>query len=178
MIDDIIIIDNVIPKVYQDLIENNLLGEMHSHWLLLDDISYGHDHVTGMSNPGLVHPLKVDNQIKSPLFNLVLPMVLLALDRAGWKYTDTVMARSFLQFPKDVSTPNNSHIDLEMPHVVCLYYVNDCDGPTIIYEPGSNNIKKIIDPQKGKAVVFDGKYYHSSSNPTTTRRCIINFDIV
>ena len=178
MIDNIFVFDNIVPKSYQDMIESMLLGEMNSHWLLLDDISYGRDHVTGGSNPGLVHPLKIDNQIKSPLFNLVLPMVLLALDRADWKYTDTLMARSFLQFPKDVSTPNNSHIDLEMPHVVCLYYVNDCDGPTVIYEPGSDKIKKIINPQKGRAVVFDGKYYHSSSNPTTTRRCIINFDIV
>lgn len=178
MIDNIIVIDNVIPKSYQDLIEASLLGEMNAHWLLLDDISYGHSNNLAKTNPGLVHPLKVDNQIKSPLFNLVLPMVLLSLDRVGWKYTDTLMARSFLQFPKDVSTPNNSHIDLEMPHVVCLYYVNDCDGPTIIYEPRSNKIKKTIDPQKGRAVVFDGKYYHSSSNPTTTRRCIINFDIV
>lgn len=178
MINDIVIIDDVIPKNYQDLIESNLLGEMNAHWLLLDDISYGRDRVIDKSNPGLVHPLKIDNQVKSPIFNLVLPMVLISLDHVGWKYHNTLMARSFLQYPKEVSTPNNSHIDLEVPHVVCLYYVNDCDGPTVIYEPGTTNIKQSINPQKGRAVVFDGKYYHSSSNPTTKRRCIINFDIV
>ena len=177
MIDDIIIIDNIIPKAYQDLIEASLLGEMNAHWLLLDDISYGHGKDLAKTNPGLVHPLKVDNQIKSPLFNLVLPMVLLSLEHAKYKYTDTVMARSFLQFPKDTSTPNNSHIDLEFPHVVCLYYVNDCDGPTTIYSDTGSNIKQIVQPQKGRAVIFDGKYYHSSSNPTTTRRGIINIEI-
>lgn len=178
MINDVYIFDDVIPKSYQDLIELNLLGEMNAHWLLLDDISYGQGHTASISNPGLVHPLKIDNQIKSPLFNLVLPMVLISLDRINWKYTDTIMARSFLQFPKEISTPNNSHIDLEMPHVVCLYYVNDCDGPTVIYEPGSTNILQTINPQKGRVVIFDGKYYHSSSNPTNSRRCIINFDII
>lgn len=178
MIDTVHIFDNIIPKSYQDLIEASFLGEMNAHWMLLDDISYGSDRIVEKSNPGLVHPLKLDNQIKSPLFNLVLPMVLISLDRISWKYTDTIMARSFLQFPKAVSSPNNSHIDLELPHIVCLYYVNDCDGPTVIYEPNSTNVMTTINPQKGRVAIFDGKYYHSSSNPTSERRCIINFDIV
>lgn len=190
MIDDIVIIDDAIPKSYQDAIEHNLLGEMMSSWLLLNDISYGSENPLGSFNPGLVHPIKVDGQIKSPLFNFLLPLIFFSLDKINYTYRDTFMARSFLQFPKASSIPNNPHTDLTIPHLVCLYYVNDSDGDTIIYNETLDNvlpnevetaqftIKHRITPKKGKVVLFDGKYYHSSSNPTIDRRCIVNFDII
>ena len=39
------------------------------------------------------------------------------------------------------------------------------------------NIIKRISPKKGRALVFNGNRYHSSSGPTKDIRCIINFDI-
>ncbi len=190
MIDNIVVIENVVPKSYQDAIEHSLLGEMMSSWLLLNDISYGSENLLEKFNPGLVHPIKVDGQIKSPLFNFLLPLVFFSLEKINYQYKDTFMARSFLQFPKLKSVTNNPHTDLTMPHLVCLYYVNDSDGDTIIYNetlddvlPNEVNktqftIKQQISPKKGKIVMFDGKYYHSSSSPTTDRRCIVNFDVV
>ena len=177
MIDNIYIFDDLVSKNYQNLLEYSLLGEKNTSWLLLDDISYSNNTSLEKLNPGLVHPLKVDNQVVSPLFNLSLPLVLTALDKINWMYTNTIMARSFLQFPKAIVESNNIHVDLEIPHIVCLYYVNDSDGPTTIYD-NMGAIKKQIDPKKGRILVFDGKYYHSSSNPTVDKRCIINFDVV
>ena len=190
MIEDIVIIENVIPKAYQDAIEHNLLGEMMSSWLLLNDISYGSENPLSTHNPGLVHPIKVDGQIKSPLFNFLLPLIFFSLDKIDYRYKDTFMARSFLQYPKERAVANNPHTDLTFPHLVCLYYVNDSDGDTVIYnetlddtlpeEVSKTNftVKKRIQPEKDKVVLFDGKYYHSSSNPTVNRRCVINFDVV
>ncbi len=178
MIDSIHVFDNLLPKNYQDLIENALLGEKNCNWLLLDDISYGGENRLENANPGLVHPLKVDNQVISPLFNLFLPLVLVALEKINCQYNNTIMARSFLQFPQAISTANNIHVDLEIPHTVCLYYVNDSDGPTRLYKQGTTEVIRQVDPKKGRILIFDGKYYHSSSNPTVNKRCIINFDIV
>ena len=190
MIDDIVIFEDIIPKSYQDAIEHNLLGEMMSSWLMLNDISYGSDNPLNSSNPGLVHPIKVDGQIKSHLFNFLLPLIYISLDKINFTYHDTLMARSFLQFPRNASITNNPHTDLTIPHLVCLYYVNDTDGDTVIYNETIDTVshdmitntkftvKQTISPKKGKIVLFDGKYYHSSSNPTSNRRCIVNFDLV
>ena len=193
MIDSIIVLDDIFPVTYQNFIEKSLLGEAQCQWLLLDDISYGavkDEFGVSKSKPGLVHPLKVDNQIKSHLYNLVLPLVFFSTGKINYQCKDVFQARSFLQFPSHISEANNPHIDLPFPHLVCLYYVNDSDGDTIIYKQTSDDvleenvsdtifeIHQTITPRKGRVVLFDGKYYHSSSNPAFTKRCIINFNVI
>ena len=66
--------------------------------------------------------------------------------------------------------PQTPHTDLKLedggliPHLVCLYYVDDSDGPTYFYDDDLNLIKE-ISPQKGLAVIFDGDILHAGSNP-------------
>jgi hypothetical protein len=87
------------------------------------------------------------------------------------------------------------HIDTWRPHWVAIYYVNDSDGDTIIfnetndtYNSGqtdinkslSNNftIKRRVTPKKGKVLIFEGKYYHTSSWPTVNKcRSVININL-
>ena len=81
------------------------------------------------------------------------------------------------------------HIDLHHPHTVFLYYINDADGDTVLYNYKSKNIKDIpnyedikiikkVKPKQGRVLVFDGMTWHSSTQPTKGPRCIINFDMV
>jgi len=103
--------------------------------------------------------------------------------------------RSFLQLSLDKNLIGNSidtpHIDMIEPHLVYLYYVNDCDGDTVIYDYISNGthtldipfyedikIKKKITPKQGMVVIFDGMTWHTSTQPTRGNRCIINFDMI
>ena len=67
-------------------------------------------------------------------------------------------------------TPQEPHVDLKyedgrsIPHLVCLYYINDSDGPTYFYSESGDIIEK-IEPKKGTAVIFDGSIMHAGSNP-------------
>lgn len=191
MINDIIVIDNIIPKSYQDLIEHKLLGETQSPWYIVNDVSYS-DHKFKTNNPGFVNVFYEKGEVTSPTLNLLLPLLHTCFDQANYKFNGTIITiRSFLQFPDGTpSTPNNPHVDSKFPHLVCLYYVNDADGDTVLYEQTSLTLpieeaatatfveKQRVTPKKGRVVIFDGKYYHSSSNPVNGRRCIINFDVV
>lgn len=84
------------------------------------------------------------------------------------------------------------HTNRDIPHLVMLYYVNDSDGDTILYDktlkdipfdidyPDENyelNIQHRISPQKGRILFFDGSVYHSPSTPTKSMRCIITLDL-
>ena len=84
------------------------------------------------------------------------------------------------QEPNTISTP---HYDNEEEHLAAVYYVNDCDGDTIIY----NEIKTYqnnklstrvrVSPKKGRMVLFNGMHLHTSEYPyTNDMRAIINFN--
>lgn len=77
---------------------------------------------------------------------------------------DTNQPRYVSQVPHtDLKFENGNSI----PHLVCLYYVNDSDGPTFFYDNDLNVIEK-VSPSRGTAVIFDGDTLHAGSNPILT----------
>ena len=80
------------------------------------------------------------------------------------------------------------HVDMPSPHTVCIYYVNDSDGHTYIFDkmfdqsnPDQTKFGeyKTVKPIKGRAVFFNGLYYHAGSSPIKDQsRIIINADLV
>jgi hypothetical protein len=82
------------------------------------------------------------------------------------------------------SLPENSN-----KHYVFLYYVNDSDGPTTIYNeaplpsnqkyaPENLTVLEQVLPAEGKAVFFEGSRVHSSSTPRISDfRCVININL-
>lgn len=84
----------------------------------------------------------------------------------------------------DANSIHYPHIDKVKQHLVFLYYVNDSDGDTILFDKkypyeDFNNLKIVdrVSPKAGRAIVFDGLRYHSSSSPVKNNiRCVININ--
>ncbi len=190
-INDVIIIDDVINKIYQHTLEDVLLEEMGASWFLLDDIAYPSSAIKNC-RPGIVHPMFEQNKgIMRPLYNLALPMVFESVSRINFKFSNVLRGRAFIQFPSNDNHANHPHIDTNDQHLVCLYYVNDSDGDTIIYNETADDVQNLpgldismltvrqtVAPKKGRVVLFNGRRYHSSSTPIKNKRCVINFDVV
>jgi hypothetical protein len=76
--------------------------------------------------------------------------------------------------------------DLEAKNYVLLCYINDSDGPTIIYNekyPVKSfkdlSVKEKINPKAGRAIFFEGDQYHSSSFPTNyNKRIVLNINLI
>ena len=75
------------------------------------------------------------------------------------------------------------HVDNEQNHYTLLYYVNNSDGPTYLfdnkYDGTKQNLNLIekVNPEQGRAILLDGHYYHASSNPIINDyRLVINFN--
>jgi hypothetical protein len=67
---------------------------------------------------------------------------------------------------------NNPHIDMYQKHKICIVYLNDSDGDTFIF----NDDKKIIQrvsPKKGRVLIMDGSFIHTSSHPIKSKYRII-----
>jgi hypothetical protein len=72
------------------------------------------------------------------------------------------------------STP---HRDRTEEHTVLIYYVNDSDGDTTIFDD-DGNVLRTVTPKRGRFLVFDGKYFHAGRHPILAdKRIVINFNI-
>lgn len=88
--------------------------------------------------------------------------------------------------------PKTANPVLGIPHIditggdpeklkTLLYYVNDADGPTTLYNEryserkiDSLTIKEEVHPAANKAVLFDADRYHCSCTPVNSKRIVIN----
>jgi hypothetical protein len=195
MIDNIIVIDNVVSKNYQDMIEEKTMLDLNFPWffnpsisthnpeLMLEEDSFGFSHLF-CSNT--VRPMQHISQF-------LIPLVYEACGAISFKVNEICMGRVFMTVPvKHKKSPRNMfHTDLPgEPHLVCLYYVNDSSGPTVITKLRDTDItqdninamadppiSRLVEPKKGRAVLFDGSLYHTSTDPDFGRRCIVNFSV-
>jgi hypothetical protein len=188
------IIDNFIPVSYQEEIKNTLLGNFFP-WSFVEDITYGGANPNRLKSPAAAHYFKNNGETKSNFYNLISPLAHLGASAVGYKFSKVIKCRSFLQYPLNPEIIERSidylHVDLNIDHLVVLYYVMDSDGDTFIVDKEREtnipiigatvddyNIIERVTPKQGRAVLFDGKYYHTAEQPKKNMRCIINFDIV
>ena len=197
MIDDIIVIDNAIPKNYQDEIEELLLGNNSFPWYFINDVTLTEDKLKNAQAealcPALTHVFyNESNPNYDQWFDFIKPLAYYACDKINYNVREIINSRTFLQLPthRPKIHSNYPHVDLPFPHLVCLYYVNDNEAHTNLYSQtiettSMKDIKstnfdliKQVEPKKGRCLFFNGKHYHSSSSPMNGPRCIINFDVV
>lgn len=195
MINGYQIIDNAIPKSYQDGIEDLMLGNNGFPWFYVNDVTLTQDRLDAANTepvtPAFNHVFYSLTTGYDSFYNFIRPLVYFSCEKINFTINDIIQARSFLQLPngRDLKR-NHPHVDLQYDHLVCLYYVNDNEAPTTLYKQtrfdtkmedlARTNFEPLIqcEPKKGRCLFFNGKHYHSSSSPTTTARCIINFDLV
>ena len=186
-----VVIDDVIPESLQTEYQDLIMSQRS--WFFIKDMSYARGELKHPSfgfNMLFKHP---EQGILSPLYEAVsVPIINSLLEKEKLDIKDIYFNRAFLQLPlseKFYKGQNGLHVDLAEPHYACVYYLNDSDGDTIIMEqstidtqPGSQGvdvkIHQRVTPKKGRMVVFDGRRYHCSSQPTQSYRAIINFDLV
>jgi hypothetical protein len=75
------------------------------------------------------------------------------------------------------------HTDYSSEHKTLVYYVNDTDGDTVFYNEWNDgtpreefSVERTVHPKMGRAIVFDGLQYHSTSYPTKDVRAFVNIN--
>jgi len=186
------IYNNIISKKEQEYLKN-IFYSNEFPWFYTADVTSSILNKK-QRRPAFSHIFMKDGNINSNYYDIVKKIS----DNVNKKIKKKLIpyqVRSFLQLSLDKNLIGNSidtpHIDMIEPHLVYLYYVNDCDGDTVIYDYISNGthtldipfyedikIKKKITPKQGMVVIFDGMTWHTSTQPTRGNRCIINFDMI
>jgi hypothetical protein len=194
---ELIEIANAIPKTYQDQVEQEL-GSSRMQWSFSDEIARAG---SGFKDnyPGFGHMAYLADErepLISPMSSLLLPILFVFCDKAGIDYNALLRIRVGL-FTRTLSAAkhHNPHVDYGEPHLTAVYYVNDADGDTVIFDQTFDDvsvadsgrhanesrftINRAICPRKGTMICFDGRHYHASSYPTkASKRIAVTFNFV
>lgn len=69
------------------------------------------------------------------------------------------------------------HTDYSYEHYVLIYYVNDSDGDTVLFDKNKKIMAKIT-PKKGRCLFFNGNILHAGGHPVDNfSRCVININL-
>lgn len=187
------VIDNLVPGIYANQLEG-LCTSKEFPWYLdynVSGVSPGTvaegANLKG-SQHGFFHMALNLDKATSPYFDKFFPLMYFMEEKTGVEINDILRIRVALTTSIGTEVQHYPHIDSESPHKVLLYYVNDSDGDTFMYnemhtqgmvKPSSYTLNQRVTPKKGRAVLFDGLRYHSSSKPvSTSARFIVNINFV
>ena len=166
--------DDIVPKFIQDSIEKTLLVNSEIPLFYVDNVATAVEERN--FSPGFSNCFYLPKENKVEGFSPLFLEVLYRLGNAANVSIDYIyQARVFVQVPPQIPSPDDIHVDLDEEHYVCLYYINDTDGDTIIFDDDRKEIQRIT-PKKGRIVFFDGSLEHCSSKPSKTTRAVINVD--
>ena len=179
--DSLVIIDDVISKGYQNLIESTL--NFHEFpWNFCDNITDaskmgGVEVITGFGS-NIFHS---DLNVKTEYADLLTPLLYEAVDKCekGQEIKKLFRIRAGMFVQNQTDKPHQAHVDSPDLHYTMLYYVNDSDGPTNIFDYKGENVIQEIEPKKGRAVIMTGDTYHSSSCPRNhINRIVVNYNFL
>jgi hypothetical protein len=179
---DIIVIDDVIDIEQQKAIEDLCVSENFG-WIFHQTSAYNKRSTTALpldfynnsvESPLFVHTLWNEWGRNSNMFSYFVPI----LDALPFEISNLLRVKVNLTLPVEGSTANTHsvpHVDyanITDSYITAIYYVNDSDGDTVIFNEqnghqGPLTVKQRITPKRGRVVIFDGALFHSGNNPST-----------
>ena len=188
--DDVMVFDDIIPPVYQnwliDCVKNPDLK-----WMIKDNAIS--DLFQGDPRNGYCafhYLFECEQGEVSSLCNAFMPLAL--------QFRDKLKAEALLRMRVNHVPAWCSNI-IQLPHVDSyvqnawnvVYYVDNSNGDTIIYNERTSNPQQYIEmvkqdtwtemtrvsPKRGRAVAFKGDLFHSSTTPVGTWRPVVNINL-
>lgn len=198
------IVDNFLPKSLQDKIEHNTRNIPWYYNPIISNDPYGESPKEISTTPNnlitdcslLSHNLFSEGRVQSEHFNTYQHILYFLEYKKNIRIKELIRARLRLTTPfpnHDESKYNPPHVDIKTSEVfhTFVYYINDSDGDTIIFNKQYRDKDPLFlnafyddleitfrsKPIKGTGLFFEGRYYHSGNCPIRHHtRYIVNFD--
>lgn len=142
-----------------------------------------------VDNGQFTHPVLDDERVFSEHIGLFIPILYFFAERAGVPVNKILRIRANMMMQDKAFTSNMynyPHVDIKDSRVF-LYYVNNSDGDTVLFNefdtghgmPDNFTVFKRNKPEKGSGIFFEGSRYHASCSPCNTlARFAINFNFI
>jgi hypothetical protein len=100
--------------------------------------------------------------------------------RTNTPITKLIRIKANLQLKQDRTDDqyNTMHVDGYEPHMVMIYYVNDSDGQTILFNK-NRQLEHRISAKAGMCLMFPGHILHAGQPPKLSqKRILINYNFL
>lgn len=193
---DLVVIDDIVPKDYQNWIEQIVINQQ-TPWYYTANCFHPNLKKDPRNVSGLFHYLYSQDTKQSPLFDALYPIVLSIGDKVKWNRMDKM---DIDLFPKQKSSIYH------LPHVsnfyrtgwTAIYYINNVlapdDGDTFIFNQKLEQftvdesekilkdnyfeIRNKVNPKKGRLIAFPSNYFHASSYASSADRYTVTINLV
>jgi hypothetical protein len=200
--EEILLIENIVPASFQDAVSYRVQGVNYFPWYLLpkighkdyENLNYIDKNITDES--GFYHMICDIGKAKSEHFDFFRSILEFYSEKTGKTISSILRIRARYTHPvinHSINKYSSPHVDFnsEVPYTTLVYYVNDSDGDTILFDkkfnPKEDQYNPIIEedlteiyrtsPKKGNGLVFNGHRYHAGNFPIAcSTRIVINFD--
>jgi len=187
------ILDNFIDRYHADKIEQEFSSNKFP-WYYLEQ-SLPLPAVTGFVNTSVFrHSFIVENKSNSDYVSLLTPFLEKITNVFSSKIEVASITANFLIPNQDLIGKHIiPHYDVKYENEVYnefqtytgLYYVNDSDGETILFNE-KQDIKPVLSftelgrviPKKNRFVFWNSQHYHSAPASATRNRFVINFNFI
>tara|TARA_R110002050_G_scaffold127252_1_gene248122 strand:+ start:1165 stop:1725 length:561 start_codon:yes stop_codon:yes gene_type:complete len=165
--------DDILPKEISDTIENLVLEQSLIPLFYTSNVAKKKSKIFNPAFGDTFYDPSRD--IYKPYSHMFLEVVYRLGNALNIVVEGIMQGRIFIHLPSPNPGLDQKHIDTPDDHYVCLYYINDSEGDTIIFNDNEEEIQRIT-PKKGRIVFFEGSMHHCSTRPSTKTRAILNFN--
>ena len=142
------IIDDFLPDTLHNDLKNLVLGQ-----------EIGWTYVPGSTRSGIhdefyfVHPI-ISEGYSSSLFKDIKPILYFIDDRLGFVIDNLIRINCTLCTNQNRRDKSTMHVDMpNMPHYTGIYYINTCNGPTVVEDTEVESVAN-------RFLLFDGSKMH------------------
>lgn len=179
-------IKNVVDYSYQQQIYK-YLTDIKFDWHFMEDTTNEVANTPQTSTPAFGNLLYYYQHQENPHYEFIKPLVSKIEEVTDFKIVKLLRVRAGFLLNTKYSLPsmpykyNTPHQDFEQDHYVAVYYVNESDGDTVIFNETQQSEKYYpmhkCTPERGKMLIFNGWHFHSSTCPKVhTKRLAITIN--
>ena len=185
-----LVVDDFLPGIFLNILQDKILASTLPWYYYDFTTNYRKDGLGDRDVPLCIHDICIVNISMSDLHNILFPFFYYMDEQLNFRLEEIHRIRANMTFKTEKSFPLPPHVDRSSNDFVFIFYLNDTDGDTILYNEKAIDtgprvrrltdvsIYRFIKPKANRLVIFEGDRFHSSSTSSTAnRRVLLNFNV-
>ncbi len=175
------VIDNLISKHYLDHLQSHFLGE-NCEWFFNDNLT-NDDSYESLDSFGFNMRLHWNGYFIGNFVGTLIRSLVFSTQEKVEEFVERpqqiIRARADMTMYNPNKYRHELHTDFPYDHTTAIFYMNNSDGNTLLFDRQGNDLIEEIEPVENRLVIFDGLMQHTGHSPSNHKsRVLINMNFM